>query len=226
MNPATRILGAVSLLALSALQEIPGPGRAGLSLASWRARLAQAQGPGAPLRYRVAADTSEVRYRVREQLVGLSFPNDAVGVTSAIDGLIGLDAEGRLTSRESRVSVDLRSLRSDEARRDNYIRRNTLETDRYPTVVFVPVEVRGLRLPLASSGTASLEILGDLTVRDLTRRVTWRGTATFEGRDVRVRASTAFRFGDFALRIPRVAVVLSVEDSIRLEADLLLRPEP
>ncbi|MGH7318603.1 MAG: efflux RND transporter permease subunit, partial [Candidatus Rokuibacteriota bacterium] len=33
-------------------------------------------------------------------------------------------------------------LRSDEARRDNYIRRNTLETDRYPTAVLVPIEQR------------------------------------------------------------------------------------
>ncbi len=37
-----------------------------------------------------------------------------------------------------------------------------------------------------------------------------------------VRARTAFRFEDFGLRV-RVAVVLSVEDNIRLEADLLPR---
>ena len=41
-----------------------------------------------------------------------------------------------------------------------------------------------------------------------------------------VRAATVFRFGDVGLRIPRVAVVLSVEEQIRLEADLLLRRAP
>jgi hypothetical protein len=40
---------------------------------------------------------------------------------------------------------------------------------------------------------------------------------------VSVRARTAFRFADFGLRIPRVSVVLSVEDDIKLEADLVLR---
>jgi hypothetical protein len=70
----------------------------------------------------------------------------------------------------------------------------------------------------------SFELVGDLTVRDTTRRTTWGATATINGPDVSVRAKTAFRFEDFNLRIPRVSVVLSVEDSIRLEADLLLRP--
>lgn len=187
------------------------------------ARPAQAQTPGAPLRYTVVAERSEVRYRVREQLAGLSFPNDAVGTTRAIDGGLALDAQGRVLPGDSRFTVDLRTLRSDEARRDNYIRRNTLETDRYPTVVFVPSELRGLPVPLPSAGPASFELVGDLTVREATRRITWEATATFNGQDVSVRASTAFRFGDFGLRVPRVAVVLSVEDHIRLEADLLLR---
>jgi hypothetical protein len=38
-----------------------------------------------------------------------------------------------------------------------------------------------------------------------------------------VRARTAFRFADFNLPIPRLARLLSVDDNIRLEADLVLR---
>jgi polyisoprenoid-binding protein YceI len=186
-------------------------------------RPAGAQIPGAPLRYTVVAERSEARYRVREQLAGLSLPNDAVGSTRAVEGGVALDAQGRALPGDSRFTVDLRTLRSDEPRRDNYIRRNTLETDRYPTVVFVPTEIRGLRLPLPPTGTASFELVGDLTVRDATRRTTWSATATFSGDDVSVRAATTFRFEDVGLRIPRVAVVLSVEDQIRLEADVVLR---
>ncbi len=186
-------------------------------------RTADAQSPGAQLRYSVVAERSEARYRVREQLAGVSFPNDAVGTTSVIEGGISLDPQGRVLPGDSRFTVDLRTLRSDEARRDNYIRRNTLETDRYPTVVFVPIELRGLRLPPPQTGTVSFELVGDLTVRDATRRITWEATAAFNGQDATVRAQTAFRFADFGLRVPRVAVVLSVEDNIRLETDLLLR---
>jgi polyisoprenoid-binding protein YceI len=183
---------------------------------------ALAQGRAA-VRYEVVAEGSEVRYRVREQLVGLSFPNDAVGATSAIEGAIAFDGQGRLAPGQSRVMVDLRTLRSDEPRRDNYLRRNTLETERYPTITFLPAEARGLPMPLPESGTVSFELMGDLTVKEVTRRVGWSATASFEGPRVAVRARTAFRFGDFGLRVPRVSVVLSVDDDIKLEADLVLR---
>jgi polyisoprenoid-binding protein YceI len=178
----------------------------------------------APVRYGVVAEESEVRYRVREQLVGVNFPNDAVGATSAVEGGVAFDGQGRVVPSDSRFTIDLRTLRSDEARRDNYLRRNTLETERYPTVTFVPTEARRLPFPLPQTGSAPLELVGDLTVKDATRRVTWEATATFEGPRVRIRARTAFRFGDFGLRVPRVSVVLSVEDDIKLEADLVLRP--
>ena len=176
----------------------------------------------APVRYAVVAEGSEVRYRVREQLVGLNFPNDAVGATSAVEGGVGFDGQGRVLS-DSRFTIDLRTLRSDEARRDNYVRRNTLETDRYPTVTFVPTEARRMPFPLPQTGSAPVELVGDLTVKDVTRRVTWEATASFDGPRVTLRARTAFRFGDFGLRVPRVSVVLSVEDDIKLEADLVLR---
>jgi polyisoprenoid-binding protein YceI len=183
---------------------------------------AQAQS-GAAVRYSVVAEGSEVRYRVREQLVGLSFPNDAVGTTSAVEGAIVFDGQGRLLPGDSRFAVDLRTLRSDEARRDNYVRRNTLETERYPMVTFAPAEARGLPVPLPQTGSVPFELVGDLTVREVTRRVSWNATASFDGPRVTVRARTTFRFGDFGLRVPRVSVVLSVEDDIKLEADLVLR---
>jgi polyisoprenoid-binding protein YceI len=184
---------------------------------------AYAQSAAARVRYSVVPERSEVRYRVREQLAGLNFSNEAVGTTSAVNGSITFQIQGRVLSGESRFAVDLRTVRSDEARRDNYIRRNTLEADRFPTVVFVPTEVRGPSFPLPQTGTASFQIVGDLTLRDVTRRVTWETTATFNSEGVNLQARTAFRFREFGLSIPRVAVVLSVEDNIRLEADLVLR---
>lgn len=175
------------------------------------------------VRYTIVAERSEARYRVREQLAGLSFPNDAVGTTRAIEGGIALDAQGRVVVGESRFTVDLRTLTSDQPRRDNYLRRTTLETERYPAAVFVPLEVRGLRMPLPPSGSATFELIGDFTVRTVTRRTTWQATATFNGAEVDARTRTALRFADLGLKIPRVASVLSVEDDIRLELDLVLR---
>src|SRR5262245_13515908 len=194
---------------------------ASVSLAS--VHLALAQSPQAQLRYSVVAGRSEARYRIREQLAGINFPNDAIGTTKAIEGRIALDTQGRVLAGDSRLTVDLRSLQSDRERRDNYVRRNTLETERYPTAGLVPTEMHGLSFPLPETGRASFELVGDFTVRDVTRRISWKATATFADQDVSVQAKTAFRFADFGLSIPRVASVLSVEDNIQIETDLLLR---
>ena len=200
------------LVILSALILVGPPGLSVVALAQDRA----------PIRYGIVTEGSEVRYRVREQLVGVNLPSDAVGTTNAIAGAIVLDAQGRVVPSESRFTVDLRTLKSNEARRDGYIGKYTLETETYPNVTFVPTEARRLPFPLPGSGTVPFELMGDLTVKNVTRKVAWDATASFDGPMVRVRARTAFHFGDFGLRQPRVSVVLSVEDNIKLEADLVL----
>ena len=195
-----------------------------LMLAAAGAELGSASPQAAvAVRYTVVPERSEARYRIREQLAGVSFPNDAVGITRVIEGGIALDPQGRVVAGESSFRVDVRTLTSDQPRRDNYVRRNTLETERYPTATFVPVEARGLAVPVPRSGSATFELIGDFTVRAVTRRTTWQATATFNGAEADVRARTAFRFADFGLQVPRVASVLSVEDDIRLELDLVLR---
>mgnify|MGYP002621015050 FL=1 len=165
---------------------------------------------------------SEANYRVREQLAGVSFPNDAVGTTTAVSGRIAL-LDGGLVAEGSRVTVELTSLTSDQPRRDNFVRSNTLQTARFPIVAFVPTSVEGLALPLPREGAAEVTIRGELTVRGVTREVAWRGVARFDGDDARLEAATVFTFADFELTKPRVASVLSVADEITLEVRLLLR---
>ena len=120
--------------------------------------------------------------------------------------------------------MDLRTLQSDEARRDNYLRNNTLATASFPYAEFVPREIRGLPFPLPGAGRATVQLLGDLTIRGVTCPTTWEGTVEFRGSTIRLQARTAFTFADFALTQPRVMRVLSIEARIRLEVDLTLRP--
>jgi polyisoprenoid-binding protein YceI len=165
----------------------------------------------------VAAGGNEARYRVREQLAGVEFPNDAVGVTSAITGAIVLDGDGQVVPAESKLVVDLTTLKSDRDRRDRFIQRRTLETEQYPTVELVPTELRGLTWPLPTAGAFEFHLIGDLTVHGVTRPTTWRVTATTADGAFRGSAVTSFAFEEFGLTQPRVAVVLSVDDKIQLE---------
>lgn len=171
------------------------------------------------VRLEVGATGNEARYRVREQLAGLDFPNDAVGATSAIAGGITLDDGGRVVADRSVITVDLRGLTSDKERRDGYLQRRTLQTGEHPTAVLRVTGFDGLVTPLPTSGTLTFRLTGDLTIRGTTRPTTWAVTAAADGEHYTGTATTTFTFADFGLAKPRVAAVLSVNDEITLEYD-------
>jgi polyisoprenoid-binding protein YceI len=168
---------------------------------------------------------SAARYRVREQLVGHDMPNDAIGETKSVTGTIAFDSAGKVIRQASRFAVDAGTFVSDKDRRDGFVKRRILESDRYPTVVLVPTDVRGVSLPLPTAGTRPIEITGDLTVRGVTRPTTWKGTAQFSSGKIAAAAGTAFTFADFQMEQPRVPVLLSVADTIKLEINFSLVPQ-
>ena len=176
----------------------------------------------AALRYMLAPSGSTARYRVREQLMGRDFPNDAVGETRSLTGAIAFDANGKVIRDESKFTLDARTFVSDQNRRDGYVRGRLLESDDYPTITFVPTEVRGVKLPVPTSGSAQVQMLGDLTVHGVTRPTTWSGTVQFNAAGLTGNASTAFTFEDIQLDQPRVPVLLSVADTIKLEINFNL----
>jgi polyisoprenoid-binding protein YceI len=174
-------------------------------------------------RYEIVPEQSQARYRVREQLASLSFPNDAVGMTDQISGSVTLLPDGSIDSTVSKFTVNLASLRTDSDRRDNFVRRNLLHTDQYPTAVFVPTRISGLMFPLPDSGEVSFELIGDMTIRDVTREVTWSVKGSLQDGQAVGQATIRFTFEDFNLTKPVVASVLSIEDQIDLEIDAVIR---
>lgn len=175
--------------------------------------------PQAETRLVLAATGNEARYRVREQLAGVDFPNDAVGATSAITGEIVIGDNGEVIAERSKITVDLRTLKSDRDRRDGFIQRRTLETENFPTAELVVTRITGLANPLPTTGQITVTLVGNLTVHGTTRGTTWQVTATASPGGYRGTARTEFTFADFELTKPRVASVLSVDDKIGLEFD-------
>ncbi|MFN8580029.1 MAG: YceI family protein [Gemmatimonadaceae bacterium] len=176
-------------------------------------------------RYVVAPTGNEARYRVREQLAGFDLPRDAIGVTKGVTGRIVIAADGSVVRDSSRFVIQVVDLKSDQARRDNFLRRSTLESTKFPTAELVPTALDGLLLPIASGASQTFAVRGDLTVHGVTRPTTWQVTARAEGSEVVGTAATAFTFKDFGLEQPRVPIVLSVADTIRLEYDFRFMPD-
>jgi len=183
---------------------------------------------GAPpsLHFIVAPTGNEARYRVREQLVSFDLPNDAIGVTKDITGMVVVDPNGTIVRDSSRIIVTVANLKSDQARRDNFIKRRTLETDKYATVELVPTMLQGISARPAGSEPITFELVGDMMVHGTTHPTEWAVTAHAEGADIVGTATTSFTFKDMGLEQPRVPVVLSVADTIKLEYDFRLTPAP
>ena len=97
------------------------------------------------------ADSSKATVRVREQLVGVSAPSDAVLVAKGAKGSFTLRDDGTFGS-DSVISFDLTTLTSDQRQRDETVKRDPLQVTRFSTAEFVPTKATGLTLPLAASG--------------------------------------------------------------------------
>lgn len=178
---------------------------------------------GGAIRYDIVQGSSSAEYKVREQLANINFPSDAIGKTQDIAGTISINPDGSINSADSKFVVNVDSLTSDRSQRDNFLRRNSLQTSQYPQVVFVPTHVSGLPSPLPASGQVTFKLTGNLTVRDVTKPVTWDVTATVDGSQLTGTATISFKFEDFNIPQPQVPVVLSVVDNITLDLNFVMQ---
>jgi polyisoprenoid-binding protein YceI len=199
-------------LPLTAAQGQPAQGRG----------QAAAPPPVGPVTLEVVPGT-RASYRVTEQFVGINFPSDAVGATETVTGTLYLNADGTIDSAKSKMMIDLRTLKSDQDMRDNYLRTRTFEVEKAPMVEFVPKRIQGVPSPLPVQGQAGFQLTGDMTVKGTTSEVTWNGIATFSQQQVAGRASTNFDFAKFGLAKPAIGRLMSVDDKIVLELEFRLK---
>ena len=159
---------------------------------------------------------------VREQLVGVKLPSDAVLTATGGAGTFGLKSDGTF-SADSKITFDLGTLTSDNRDRDNFVKQDTLQTRQFPKAEFVPTKTSGLTLPLASNGTFTFTLTGNLTIHGKTKEVTFNVVAKRSGGDLTASATMAptVKFGDFGMTAPSSPLrVLSIVDEIRLVVEL------
>jgi polyisoprenoid-binding protein YceI len=172
-----------------------------------------------PVRFVLAPGSSEARYLVRELLAANTIENDVTGRTNAVRGSITLDPESGVVPNESKIVIDLTTLKTDKSRRDGYVQRRTLETAQYPNAELVVREIKGLPATLPHSGPLTLTLIGDLTLHGVTKATTWAVRANATPAGLTGTASTTLRFAAFGIDVPRVPVVARVDDPITLQLD-------
>ena len=174
-------------------------------------------------RYQIDPEASEVRYEVGETFFNNNTFAIAVGRTSGLAGEVLVDFENPSNSQVGEIVVNVSQFTSDENRRDNFIRRSGLESSIYPEARFVPNEIQGLPETVAVGDQLSLNILGDLTIKETTQPSTWDVTLTVEEDRLVGSATTQILMSDFGVG-PIQIPTLATEDEVNLFFDFVLVP--
>lgn len=144
---------------------------------------------------------SQAEYRVEEVLFGQH--HLAVGRTSRLSGAMTITGA---TVTAARIKVNLDSIRSGNAGRDTVFRDHLLDTSSHPDGGFIltrPVDMGTLP---ADGATVTEQAFGALTLRGVTRPVTFPLRAKRIGARIAVAGTLSIRFGLWHIPDPSFAI--------------------
>ncbi len=166
-------------------------------------------------RFRVDPAQTTVEYAVHEVLLG----NDQItrGRTNAVEGEFQLYMQnGKVYIALSNLQVDLRTLTSDNAVRDAAIRKNWLESEKYPKAIFVANDVQGLPADASQDNTYQFRVTGDMTIRNITNPVTFDITARIKDNQLVGEGTATIYMKDYGFDPPSVVGKTIVSDPVTI----------
>jgi polyisoprenoid-binding protein YceI len=171
-----------------------------------------AAGPGT---FIILPAESAARFFIRERL-GNS-PHRVVGESRKVSGTIDVNPANAAQANIGPVRVDAGSFVTDDELRDSTLRALILQADQYPDIVFTPTSSTGLPEAAGVGDELAFEVTGDLTIREVTRPVTFAVTLEVLSADrLQGRAEATILRSDFGLTIPAVPGVAEVGAEVRL----------
>ena len=182
------------------------------------------QSSGEPERtlFRIESEDSEARFQIDEILRGN--PTTVVGRTSEVAGDIIVNFDDPSQSQIGTIRINMRNLETPNEFRNRALRSDILESnqDEFEFSEFVPTALENISSdPVVVGDTLRFDIVGDLTVRDVTRSITFSAVVTLvsEG-EISGLAATTIQYPDFGLTIPpNVPGVTDVSETVILEIE-------
>jgi polyisoprenoid-binding protein YceI len=169
---------------------------------------------GSARTFTIVPEQTEASYQVQEKFLNRELPNMALGKTNAVTGELQVSLDGKPSGKVTKISVDLRTLTSDQSRRDNRIRTQWLESEKYPFAEFTSTDVQGIPDSYTEGQEVSFKLTGDMKIRDVTKPVTFDVKGKLEGDTITGSATSKILMKDFGFDPPNVAGMLTVEDGV------------
>ena len=205
------------------------------TLSATKAVSATAEAPAAstdgPVTLKIVENESQASYEVDETFLIDSKLATAIGVTPKINGEITLNTADPSKTKVGTITVDISLLTSEgnpngngSARRDNAIRRQWLESSKYPIAEFTPTRLEGLPTTYMVGQELTFKMTGDMKIRDTTKPVTWDVVALYDGTVLTGTATTAIKMTHFNFDPPNVINMLRAEDDAKLTLQFVAKP--
>jgi polyisoprenoid-binding protein YceI len=169
------------------------------------------------------AHGSQAGYRVREKLAFLPALDDAVGRTSQISGGASFAASGgNLTVSAASFVINVYSLKSNEAMRDEHIHTIGIQSATYPKASFRLTSPLALPNAALSGKVVDVKVTGDVNMHGTTRLLSIPVELRLSPTRIQAVGSLTFPWGLFRMTAPSVGGFVSVENSATMEFDLTL----
>ena len=170
--------------------------------------------------FEIRPGASTASFQLSEVLNGQ--PKTVVGTTDQVSGQIALSLDDADGAQVGTILVNARTLATDDVQRNRVIANFILATDQNEFISFTPTSISGLP-DSASVGTPeSLTLTGQLTIRGVSREVTFTGSVTpVSATEIDGMASSTVRFADWGISVPDVPFVANVSDTAQLQLNFV-----
>ena len=149
-----------------------------------------------------------------------------IGSTQEIAGQLQLNLTDLAAPLgDSRFTVQLNTLSSDQILRDGWLRNNGPRFNDFPTAEFVATGVEGAPASYTEGEEVQFQLPGNLTVRNITQPVVFDVTATLQGDTITGTAVARSLLSDFGIEPPNFANTLVVGDEFTIEVEITAREQ-
>jgi polyisoprenoid-binding protein YceI len=163
---------------------------------------------------------SQARFYIDEELLGQ--PKRVEGINRQVAGQVTVNLGDFAQIDFSPITIAADGFVTDNDRRNGAINRFILQTGQYPTITFTPTGVENLPAEIAVGQPFSFQLVGNLTIRDITSSVTLEMTVTpISESELQGSGSVTVTRETYQLTIPSVPSVANVSEDVLLEIDFV-----
>jgi len=180
--------------------------------------------------FSIVPEESILTYTVTQVLLNEGGRTEqVVGRTRQLAGQFTLNYDDPRASGFGMITANLNTLTSNNPERDAALRANWLEFARFPLAYFLVREVRNFPSDFQPAKPLDFQLIGDLTLKDVTRPATWDTTAALYLDRLKGTATTRINLADFGIPLPVVPGLIEVTDGVTVTLEYtfkMVQPPP